>query len=873
MKIKFILTVIIFLAALVIVYAQTVPQGINYQAVARDGSGNVLAGKTNMKIRFTILSASSSTLYSEEHTSIPTNQFGLFNLVIGQGTNLDLTKPFSGILWAGSHSLKMEIDTNGTSGYLDMGTVPFQSVPYALYSPSSAGPAGLNCWDLDGDGIKDTNEDINNDGIWDTKDCKGDSGIAGLPGAPGTAGTNGTNGYKSLIKTTSEPPGTNCAAGGQKIEAGLDANNNNALDAAEISNTFYACNGQTGSPGVPGNVSVVTGTAPIAITGTSNSPNIVITQANSTISGFLSNGDWNKFNKKMDSLKVNSPLIGYGTSANPLIIPYNTKTTDGVVLSPSGAANKMWATDAGGTPGWQVLPGAVTPVTASNGLTRVVNDIQLGGSLISNTSIAMGGYNFSMIGGNVGIGTATPSSQLHVYGSSDPFQITVENTGGAFKTGYGIKTATHEWFIGQTMPGNFDIKDVTNGQVRIKIDPLGNVGIGTLMPTHKLQIENITALASNSDGALQIYQNNFANDGNAIVAISNTDGTPLGSTYASAKLAGYSSVNSYGISDYGGWFHSIAGSGLIATWGSSATQYAIIGQSNYSGIFMGGNVGIGTTNPLTKLDVQTATNNAINGYTSDPLNGSSWGNGSNYAGIHGEGGLGNTQYQAGVYGYQIGSGDNSGGVVGAYSSATWGALGYRTGGSSYGGYFNGNVHVVGNLSCTGAKPFLIDHPLDPYNKYLYHFAIESPDVLNIYNGNISTDSKGDAIVTLPSYFSALNIDYKYQLTVIGQFAQAIIAEEINNNQFKIKTDKPNVKVSWQVAGIRNDKSIKRLKPEVEVDKPSDAKGKLLDPESYGILSESSNQEKKQVDKQPNENRIHKGENIRGGNLRKAERRK
>jgi len=81
--------------------------------------------------------------------------------------------------------------------------------------------------------------------------------------------------------------------------------------------------------------------------------------------------------------------------------------------------------------------------------------------------------------------------------------------------------------------------------------------------------------------------------------------------------------------------------------------------------------------------------------------------------------------------------------------------------------------------------------------------VESPDMMNVYNGNITTDANGIAVVVLPDYFEAFNIDFRYQLTVIGTFAQAIISSEIQYNVFKIKTNKPNVKDSWQVAGIRN----------------------------------------------------------------------
>jgi len=113
------------------------------------------------------------------------------------------------------------------------------------------------------------------------------------------------------------------------------------------------------------------------------------------------------------------------------------------------------------------------------------------------------------------------------------------------------------------------------------------------------------------------------------------------------------------------------------------------------------------------------------------------------------------------------------------------------------------VNVTGTL-CKPASTFKIDHPLDPASKYRYHSFVESPDMMNVYNGNITTDGSGLAIVTLPDWFEALNRDLRYQLTVIGLFAHAIVASEIGHNQFTIRTDKPNVKVSWQVTGIRQD---------------------------------------------------------------------
>jgi hypothetical protein len=121
----------------------------------------------------------------------------------------------------------------------------------------------------------------------------------------------------------------------------------------------------------------------------------------------------------------------------------------------------------------------------------------------------------------------------------------------------------------------------------------------------------------------------------------------------------------------------------------------------------------------------------------------------------------------------------------------------------YAGLFEGAVEVNGSLSKSGGS-FKIDHPLEPAKKYLYHSFVESPDMMNVYNGNVVTDGTGRATVTLPDWFESLNGDFRYQLTSIGQFANAMVASEISNHMFSIRTDKPNVKVSWQVTGIRQD---------------------------------------------------------------------
>ena len=239
----------------------------------------------------------------------------------------------------------------------------------------------------------------------------------------------------------------------------------------------------------------------------------------------------------------------------------------------------------------------------------------------------------------------------------------------------------------------------------------------------------------------------------------------------------------------------------------------------------GGHVGIGTTEPGNrKLNVVGGSETAIEA--------SSTGGNAIYAT--------SSAYSA-INAYaNCGGGDAAGyfiaeeyGTYGIYArSYDYDAL-YASSSAGRAGHFAGDVEITGTLS-KGGGSFKIDHPLDPTNKNLYHSFVESPDMKNIYDGNVVTDGDGNATVELPQWFEALNKDFRYQLTVMGEFSQAIISEEINNNQFSIKTDRPNIKVSWQITGIRQDAFANAHRIPVEEMKKADEQGKYLYPEAFGM---------------------------------------
>ncbi len=100
------------------------------------------------------------------------------------------------------------------------------------------------------------------------------------------------------------------------------------------------------------------------------------------------------------------------------------------------------------------------------------------------------------------------------------------------------------------------------------------------------------------------------------------------------------------------------------------------------------------------------------------------------------------------------------------------------------------------------------------------------------NADPVADDNGYATVVLPDWFGALNRYFRYQLTVIGGFAQAVVVDEILDNRFVIMTDKPHTRASWQVTGIRQDPFANTNRIQIEVDKRSEERGLFVHPDAF-----------------------------------------
>ena len=162
------LIVLSFLCVQVFCFGQA-PEGINYQAVVRDDAGNVIQNN-NVGLKMSLYqSAIGGTLIYEESFTSTTDNFGLVNLVIGQGNVL--SGDFISIDWSsGPYYIEISADENGGSDYQVIGSQQLMSVPYALYSKTSGNP------------------------IPGPQGEEGPQGAQGDPGPQGDPGTNGTNG-------------------------------------------------------------------------------------------------------------------------------------------------------------------------------------------------------------------------------------------------------------------------------------------------------------------------------------------------------------------------------------------------------------------------------------------------------------------------------------------------------------------------------------------------------------------------------------------------------------------------------------------------------------------------------------------------------
>ncbi len=191
-----------------LIFAQA-PEGVNYQSVIRDNTGNLMANAfVGLKISL-LQNSTNGTVVYEESFDASTNDFGLTNIVIGNGN--PISGDFSLIDWSnGPYFIQIAADENGGTDYEIMGTQELMSVPYALYAKTAGngpqgeqgiqgevGPQGLQGEQgVQGDAGPQGEQGIQ--GETGLQGLQGEQGIQGVPGAQGLQGEQGIQGLQGI---------------------------------------------------------------------------------------------------------------------------------------------------------------------------------------------------------------------------------------------------------------------------------------------------------------------------------------------------------------------------------------------------------------------------------------------------------------------------------------------------------------------------------------------------------------------------------------------------------------------------------------------------------------------------------------------------
>lgn len=748
------------------------PQKFNYQAIPRDLSGNAIVN-TQIALQMSILEGgpTGTLVYAERHF-LNTGPLGIVNLQIGGGQVV--SGAFSAVEWAtGNKWLKVEMDPTGGFNFQLLSTLEFQSVPYALFAESVGKVTDISLSEL---------TDVNTTGVATGQVLKW-NGVTWAPAAD--------NGQFYLAGT------------GIDISGNIISNTGDTDPADDLTLSSTAggdVSGQFSNLQITPNAVSTNELADGAVSGQKIAQMSAVSGQVLKWDGAtwlpqndISSGAGDNWGSQV--VQTTPVLSGMGTAASPLSLAQQG-AANGQVLKWAGSgwipAADNWGfqfvqTDATlsgtgelSTPLKLAQQGAATgQVLKWNGSTWIPqNDVGGGvgdnwGSQVVVADITLSGAGTAGSPLTIATQGATNGQVLKYNGSA---WIPGQDDGQTYTAGTGITLA------GTTINSTW-----TNTGANINNNNIGHVGIGTANPDGTLSV-----LGDGEDGVI----------------------------YAEYTGDNDDAKDKFGIvvrCDVGGLGETIGGKFI-------GKEVGIIAYGNFTGVGgLGHGYGIlGGTGVYGEADDGSGTNRGVHGvaYGSTSVN----------FGLYGDAEVGSSPgSSAGVYGTCTGSGN---GVIGeANGQNAYAIWGKSTDG--FAGKFAGNVSIVGNLSKSSGT-FKIDHPMDPANKYLYHSFVESPDMMNIYNGNATTDAEGFATVKLPAYFEALNMEFRYQLTVIGVFAQAIVANKIENNSFVIQTDKPNIEVSWQVTGVRQDPyaTAHRVVPEVE--KEPENKGKYLHPEVYGF---------------------------------------